>query len=77
MAHIEEFKASSSFHISEKTTEKYGFKIKPIDNSEAALDKFQKIVLAAISNVGNEYLYETVPDVSGQIKEVVFRRITF
>ncbi|MBL8504835.1 hypothetical protein [Methylobacillus glycogenes] len=77
MATLDDFKTASPLHQVEALEAGAGFSILPIDTSATALEKFQKIVVAAIGMVGNEYAVESVPAENGWIEKVTFRLITY
>lgn len=77
MATLDDFKTASPFHQVEALEAGAGFSILPIDASPLALEKFQKIVVAAIGTVGNEYAVESSPAENGWIEKVTFRLITY
>lgn len=77
MATLDDFKTASPLHQTEALEAGAGFSILPIDDSVSALEKFQKIVVAAVGTVGNEYAVESTPTENGLIEKVTFRLITY
>ncbi|MCB5191478.1 hypothetical protein LG198_12135 [Methylobacillus arboreus] len=77
MANISEFKTSSPLHLAEDIPEGQGFVIKPVDDSFAALEDFQKIVVAVLGTIGSDYGIETNRSANGMIDKIVCRPITY
>lgn len=77
MATLDDFNTASPLHQVEALEAGAGFSILPADSSASALEKFQKIVVAAIGAMGNEYAVESIPGENGLIEKVTFRLITY